>query len=479
MNDGVFIAMPVYRGVEFIEETMRSVLAQTYRDFHLVMSVDGSDDPSIEICQKYANDPRIDVVVQESRLGWPGNFNWLIERCDREFFCYWQQDDLASTGYLENLRKELLARPDASICYTDVQWFGARFDRNGSPSIEGDPLSRVMQHIEAIRYEPLRGLMRASMFLGDREAIPVTEDESCQEEFVFLSDMAAAGTFIRVDSAMYFKRSHDDNVFARWARFPEWRRRRGWISMGAGMYEVARGLAPAELSPRVLGHILDRLAIERPGRAYLYRPAQAGQEIGRFVRDFVAHSQVPAHELTTEEWERHPLERPIHSSIRMALQAEHQDASHRKRLEGEQSRQRIFDFDKAQNHALLGYGWSYHESWGVWNDGREASLRLPVPPMSKWKAIIEGRTYSSRRVARIGFGVDGSDLQYDEFPSQNSVVITLDSKGHGGNQVRFDFPDATAPLVVGDSLDGRTLGFGLTRVTVLNSADTDCRDSAT
>ncbi|MEX2653197.1 MAG: glycosyltransferase, partial [Acidimicrobiia bacterium] len=100
MRQGVFIAMPVYRGTEVIEETLRSILAQTCTDFHLVMSIDGADDPTVEICRKYADDPRIDVVVQESRLGWPGNLNWLVERCDREFFCYWQQDDLASTGYL-------------------------------------------------------------------------------------------------------------------------------------------------------------------------------------------------------------------------------------------------------------------------------------------------------------------------------------------------------------------------------------------
>ena len=134
MNGGVFIGMPVYRGGEVIEETMRSILNQEFDDFHLVMSIDGKDDPTVEICQKYSTDPRIDVVVQETRLGWPGNFNWLVENCDREFFCYWQQDDLATTGYLGSLRRELRARPDASIAHTDVQWFGASFDRTSTPS---------------------------------------------------------------------------------------------------------------------------------------------------------------------------------------------------------------------------------------------------------------------------------------------------------------------------------------------------------
>ena len=273
MSNGVFIAMPVYRGGEVIEETIRSILDQEFEDFHLVMSVDGEDDPTVEICRKYASDPRIDVVVQPTRLGWPGNFNWLVENCDREFFCYWQQDDLATTGYLAALRRELMARPDASIAHTDVQWFGASFDRTSTPSIEGDPLSRIMQHIEAIRYEPLRGLMRGSM-LPRNEAIPVTADESCQEEFVFLTNMAAAGAFVRTDQAMYFKRLHAGNVFKRWFGFPEWRRRRGWLSMGSGMYHVARQNAPVPDWPTVLAQVADRLAVFRIGRGHFYLPPQ-------------------------------------------------------------------------------------------------------------------------------------------------------------------------------------------------------------
>ena len=145
VRSGVFIAIPVYPGGDVIEETIRSILAQTHFDFHLVMSVDGADTPPSRSAE--STPTTLGSTSWSRRTAWlAGNFNWLIENCDRGF-CYWQQDDLASTGYLESLRRELLARSDAAIAYTDVQWFGARFDRNGSPSIEGDPLSRVMQHI--------------------------------------------------------------------------------------------------------------------------------------------------------------------------------------------------------------------------------------------------------------------------------------------------------------------------------------------
>jgi len=461
MNRGVFIAMPAYRGADVVEETIRSILAQTFQDFHLVISIDGEDDPTIEICRKYADDPRIDVVVQEHRLGWPGNFNWLVRRSDREFFCYWQQDDLASTGYLETLRRELLARPDASIAYTDVQWFGARFDRTSTPSIEGDPLSRVMQHVEAIRYEPLRGLMRTSMLPSGPEPIPVTEDESCQEEFVFMAQLAAAGAFVRIDSAMYFKRLHNANAFVRWAHFPDWRRRRAWISMGAGMFRIARALAGSELGPRILSQLVDRLAIERHGRGHFYMPIQTPREIHRFVRDFVALARVHDDDLRAAE--PGPLDRPVDIDVLRGLELVARSAAlkaeHMERLQ--ESGSITVAFGEEGDDFALGFGWSYPESWGTWSDGQEATLSLPVPVGSRWRAMIDGRVHAPNGPVTIGYGIEGEPLEYVE--AAESVRIAIEAGPVPGSMIRFVLPEARPPDHDGLPGDLRTLGIGLTR----------------
>ena len=468
MTGGAFLAMPVYRGMEMIEETLRSILAQTFEDFHLVMSVDGSDDPTIEICRKYTHDPRIDMVVQERHLGWPGNFNWLFEHCDREFFCYWQQDDLASTGYLENLRTELLARPDASIAYTDVQWFGERSDKEGTPSIEGDPLTRIMQQIEGIRFEPLRGLMRASMLPQLGDAIPVTEDESCQEEFVFLTKMAAAGAFVRVEEAMYFKRMHRDNVFSRWRHFPDWRRRRGWISMGAGMHRIARQYSPKHLLPEILAQIIDRLAIDRPGRAHFYIPAQTGPELGRFVRDFVSFADVDGDNLRYISDSSVEASGSIHPEIRLSLDRELAAVEQRANLRAElleEGSVSVFVDDTTQQ-ALVGYGWSVTETWGVWSDGGEATIRIPAPRGSSWRATIEVRVYAPGGVARVGYSQDRLAARYLDAPGDEPLSFTVESQPDTESLVRFHLPDARAPRDDALSKDARKLGIGLTRIEI-------------
>ncbi len=467
MRPGVFIAMPVYLGTEFIEESIRSILAQTFEDFHLVMSVDGDDDQTIEVCRKYSDDPRVDVVVQEQRLGWPGNFNWLVTNCDREFFCYWQQDDLASTTYLESLRRELASRPDASIAYTDVQWFGAKFHRDSTPSIEGTALARVMQHIEAIRYEPLRGLMRSADLPRDKPAIPETRDESCQEEFVFLAHMAAAGAFIRVDSAMYFKRLHTANAFERWLHFPEWRRRRGWISMGAGMYDIARSVAPDELSVPTLAQILDRLAVNRLGRGYFYLPPQSPEEQMRLTRDFVAYAGLDRAELGVSNVQTRGLERPVARGIIDGLEYQKQAFEELEVIADSLSNLGTVTLEMGQGvgTCLLGYGWSNPEPWGVWTESDEATLNIPAPPGRKWEALLTGRALGSEGTWTIGSGTEDGRVRYQSFELPTRIEVAVHSDGTAGS-IRLELPSATSPSSLGLSSDTRFLGFGLEQLQI-------------
>ncbi|QFU74343.1 glycosyltransferase family 2 protein [Halioglobus maricola] len=460
---GVFIAMPVFRGVDVIEETVRSIVAQTHRDFHLVMSVDGADDPTLPVCRRLAADPRIDVVVQTDRLGWPGNLNWLMQACDREFFCYWQQDDLASTGYLEALLTSLAARPDAAVAYTDVQWFGAEFRRDSTPSIQGAPLSRVMQHIEAIRYEPLRGVMRAIWLPDIQDPIPVTRHESHQEEFVFLTRMARQGSFIRVADAMYFKRLHDTNTFMRWQRLPEWKRRRGWMSMGAGMWQTASQLAEEKLRPHVLAQLIDRLAVARGERGFFYDTPQTDVSIRNFAREFLAVASIDSTALDYDPSEATGLERPVHPAVLEGI------------ADAREALRAIEDLDQLiTNHGqstitgeaisatgLLGYGWSHQEDWGVWTNADEATMHLPK---SASRVEIKGSTFPKDRPSRVVVKTgEGPAITIEVRAGENTEFLVDLEPGHT-SKISFGLPDATSPAAEGVSDDQRHLGLGIEQV---------------
>ena len=61
------IIIPVYNVAEWLSETVDSILAQTFRDFELVLVDDGSTDGSGELCDQYAaGDNRIRVIHQKN-----------------------------------------------------------------------------------------------------------------------------------------------------------------------------------------------------------------------------------------------------------------------------------------------------------------------------------------------------------------------------------------------------------------------------
>jgi glycosyltransferase involved in cell wall biosynthesis len=64
MTGHVTIGIPVYRGERFVAETVDTVVAQTYRDWDVVFSVDGPDPASEAVCGRYLDDPRFRLVVQ-------------------------------------------------------------------------------------------------------------------------------------------------------------------------------------------------------------------------------------------------------------------------------------------------------------------------------------------------------------------------------------------------------------------------------
>ena len=94
MRPLVSIGVPIYRGERFLAETLHCIEAQTYRDFCVLMSLDGPDPACEAICRPFLDDSRFRLVVQPRRLGWVGHFNWLLSQAEGDFWYYHQQDDL-------------------------------------------------------------------------------------------------------------------------------------------------------------------------------------------------------------------------------------------------------------------------------------------------------------------------------------------------------------------------------------------------
>jgi len=104
----ISIAMCTYNGARFIKEQIDSIIVQTYHDFELIITDDGSIDDTIEIIKEYQKkDERIKLYQNEKNLGFVKNFEKAISLCNGEYIALADQDDIWKKNKLEVFLSEI------------------------------------------------------------------------------------------------------------------------------------------------------------------------------------------------------------------------------------------------------------------------------------------------------------------------------------------------------------------------------------
>jgi len=96
----VSVILTCYNGARWISEAIASVLAQTYRDFELLIIDDGSTDNSKEIVASYLSDKRVRYIYQSNR-GFSAAINRGIKESSGSLIGFIGQDDLWLPNKLE------------------------------------------------------------------------------------------------------------------------------------------------------------------------------------------------------------------------------------------------------------------------------------------------------------------------------------------------------------------------------------------
>ena len=96
----VGIGLPVFNGEKFLEESIRSIVEQTFEDFELVIGDNASTDATEEICRSFERDPRVTYVRRERNLGATPNYNDLMSRLEAPLVRWQACDDAIAPEYL-------------------------------------------------------------------------------------------------------------------------------------------------------------------------------------------------------------------------------------------------------------------------------------------------------------------------------------------------------------------------------------------
>ena len=207
----VSVGIPVYNGERFLAHTIDSILGQTFPNFELIISDNGSTDRTKEISEAYAlRDARIRFVRSEVNRGAAWNYQRLFELGRGEYFRWAPSDDLFAPDSLAECVATLDANPDAALCYpkTDIIDSKGEVTRPYDDNLDlrsPDPVERFRQGLAQIGLvNVIYGLMRSDALRKTRlMGAYVGADE------VLVLELALYGKFLEIPRSRFYRRMHE------------------------------------------------------------------------------------------------------------------------------------------------------------------------------------------------------------------------------------------------------------------------------
>lgn len=127
----VSVVLGTYNGQVYLEEQLRSVLAQTWTNLEIIAIDDGSTDGTVGILREYATrDSRIKVIINEQNLGFVRNFEKGCSLAKGKWISLCDQDDYWLPEKIEKMVHAIGDYPmiycDSELCDSDLQPMGTK-----------------------------------------------------------------------------------------------------------------------------------------------------------------------------------------------------------------------------------------------------------------------------------------------------------------------------------------------------------------
>ena len=118
MSELVSVIIPVYNSVQFLKESLESVINQTYPNIEIICVNDGSTDNSLEILQQYSD--KISILSQENH-GLASALNLGISKMNGNWLKWFSPDDIMFPNTIEQLVDAVKHFSDNVIVYSNWQ----------------------------------------------------------------------------------------------------------------------------------------------------------------------------------------------------------------------------------------------------------------------------------------------------------------------------------------------------------------------
>jgi len=123
-NPLVSVIMPVYNAAQYLQESIDSILNQSYKNIEFLIYNDGSTDQSASLVQAN-NDPRIIFYDSSTNQGYLVHLNRGLRQAKGKYIARMDADDVAHPERIARLVFYLEKNPDVGLCGSAVRYIGA------------------------------------------------------------------------------------------------------------------------------------------------------------------------------------------------------------------------------------------------------------------------------------------------------------------------------------------------------------------
>ena len=206
----ISIVVPVYNVEKYLSRCIESLLAQTYKNFEIILVDDGSTDNSGELCNQYEREHKVIRVIHKENGGLSDARNCGMNDARGSYITFVDSDDYIHPLYLELLVKGIQKGADFSVCdFTEV------YDGKGIKSVASDGVDisiiNAKNGLIEILYQKFHDVaawgILLPLSLARRYPFPkgrLFEDLYTTYQYYFDVQMVA---FVRVPLYYYFQRA--------------------------------------------------------------------------------------------------------------------------------------------------------------------------------------------------------------------------------------------------------------------------------
>lgn len=117
----VSIFIPAFNAAAYLTQAIDSVLAQTYRNFELIIINDGSTDDTVAVLKQYRGCPQITVLHLPNNMGMAATWNIGIDRCRGQLVAKLDADDFWEPDYLAAVVDFFQKNPGTGLVFSGVR----------------------------------------------------------------------------------------------------------------------------------------------------------------------------------------------------------------------------------------------------------------------------------------------------------------------------------------------------------------------